>query len=295
MVAVSYLIRGSAIGLGFVSGVLIVLTPSTAHGAALWPVWASLAVAMTPAAGVVFGYGLGRWADLSALRPIRVRDVIVPVAGLLAVTVLTVLVGLALTVTAHQAGTGWSAFRGWALVSVAVLGAVPPVAVMYGIRHVAGGGPAAGTRGEQASALMGLWRLLQSLLAAVGSLVALSTLALGAAFALQQSLPAGVAHSRAAQLAPQTVLIFGGAGSALVAVAYGPASTALKTWAQRLCGELFPLQEADEPAVILKRSEDRSKLELLVGADRSVFADLQTGLAILGPLIASAATAFLPH
>jgi hypothetical protein len=56
-----------------------------------------------------------------------------------------------------------------------------------------------------------LWQLLQRILAAVGSLVALSTLALGAAFALQQSLPAGVAHSRAAQLAPQTVLVFGGA------------------------------------------------------------------------------------
>jgi hypothetical protein len=166
---------------------------------------------------------------------------------------------------------------------------------MYGIRHIAGAPPAAGTRGEQASALMGLWRLLQSLLAAVGSLVALSTLALGAAFALQQSLPVGVAHSRAAQLAPQTVLIFGGAGSALVAVAYGPASMALKTWAQRLCGEVFPLHEADEPAVILERAEDRGKLEHLVGADRNVFADLQTGLAILGPLIASAVAAFLPH
>ena len=173
---------------------LIVLTPSTAHGAALWPVWAALAVAMTSAAGVVFGYGLARWADLSSLRPIRVRDVVVPVVGLLAVTVLTVLVGVALTVTARRADTGWSAFRGWALVSVAVLGAVPAVAVMYGIRHIAGGGPTAGMRGEQA-----------------------------------------------------------------------------------------------------KRSEDRGKLELLVGADRSVFADLQTGLAILGPLIASATTAFLPH
>jgi hypothetical protein len=104
MVAVSYLIRGSAIGLGFVSGVLIVLTPSTARGAALWPVWASLAVAVTSAAGVVFGYGLARWADLSALRPIRVWDVAVPVAGLLAVAVLAVLVALALTVRRTKPG-----------------------------------------------------------------------------------------------------------------------------------------------------------------------------------------------
>jgi hypothetical protein len=155
--------------------------------------------------------------------------------------------------------------------------------------------PRLGTRGEQAGALMALRQLLQRLLAAVGSLVALSTLALGAASALQQSLPAGSAHSQAAQLAPQTVLFFGGVGSALVAVAYGPASTALKTWAQRLCDELFPLQEADTAAVILNQAEDRSKLGQFLGADRSVVADLQTGLAILGPLIASAAAAFLPH
>ena len=295
MVTVTYLIRGSAAGLGFVSGVIIILTPSAARGAPLWPVWASLAVALTSTAGAVFGYGLARWADLCALRPVRVRDVVVPIAGLLAVAVLAGLTGLALTVTAHRAGTGWSAFRGWALVSVALLGAVPAVAVMYGIRHAASGGLAAGTRGVQAGAVMALRRLLQRLLAAVGSLVALSTLALGAAFALQQSLPAGFAPGRAAQLAPQTVLIFGGAGSALVAAAYAPASTALKTWAQCLCDELFPLGEADKAAAILNQAEDRSKLEQLLGADRSVVADLQTGLVILGPLIASAATAFLPH
>jgi hypothetical protein len=45
----------------------------------------------------------------------------------------------------------------------------------------------------------------------------------------------------------------------------------------------------------LSRAEDRNKLEQLLGVDRSIAADLQTGLAILGPLIASAAAAFLPH
>lgn len=40
--------------------------------APLWPVWASLAVSLTTAAGVVFGY-------------VRVRDVALPVAGMLAV------------------------------------------------------------------------------------------------------------------------------------------------------------------------------------------------------------------
>ena len=291
---VSSRIRGSAAGLGVLSGVLIVLTPSADRGAALWPVWASLAVALTSTAGAVFGYGLARWTELSALRPVRGRDVAVPVAGLAAAAVLAGLAGLVVTVTAHRAGTGWAAFRGWALVSVASLGAVPAVAVMYGIRHVSGGHPA-GPRGEQADALIALRRLLRRLLTAVGSLVALSTLALGAAFALEQSLPAGSAHSQTEPLAPQTVLIFGGVGSALVAAAYGPASTALKTWAQRVCDDLFPFSHADEAAVILDLADSRSKLERLLGADRSVAADLQTGLVILGPLLTSAATAFLPH
>jgi hypothetical protein len=295
MVAVTHLVRGSAIGLGFVFGVIIVLTPSAAHGAPLWAVWASLAVALTSAAGAVFGYGLARWADLSALRPIRVREVVIPVAGLLTVAVLAGLTGVVLTVTAHRAGTGWPAVRGWALMSVAVLGAVPAVAVMSGIRRAADSGPAVGTRGERARALVTLRRLLQRLLAAVGSLVALSTLALGAALALQQSLPVASAHSGPGPLAPQTVLIFGGAGSALVALAYGPASTALKTRAQILCDELFPLYPSDEAAAILNQAEDRSKLEQLLGADRSIVADLQTGLVILSPLIASAAAAFLPQ
>jgi hypothetical protein len=294
-VAVTHLVRASAVGLGFVFGVIIVLTPSTARGGPLWPVWASLAVALTSTAGAVFGYGIARWPELSTGRPVSLRDVVVPVAGLLTVAVLAGLTGVALTVTAHRAGTGWPAVRGWALMSAALLGAVPAVAVMFGIRHAADSGPTASTRGEQAGALLALRRLLQRLLAAVGSLVALSTLALGAALAEQHSLPAGPSHSGPAQLAPQTVLIFGGAGSALVALAYGPASTALKTRAQRLCDELFPLDEADEAAAILNQAEDRSKLEQLLGADRSIVADLQTGLAILSPLIASAAAAFLPQ
>jgi hypothetical protein len=170
--------------LGFVLGVGIVLTPSTAREAPLWVVWASLAVSLTSAAGAVFGYGVARWAELCALRPVAVRDVAAPVAALTTVAVLAALTSIVLTVTAHRSGAGWSAVRGWGL-----------------------------------------------------------TLNRG----------------------------------------------------QRLCDDLFPLPEADEAPAILNRAEDRSKLGQLLGMDRSVVADLQTGLAILGPLIASAAAAFLPQ
>jgi hypothetical protein len=283
-----------AAGLGLVLGGAIVLTPSTCRSAPLWVVWASLAVALTCAAGTVFAYGLARWCDLSALCPVRVRDVLVPVTFLIASAAVLALASVVLTVTAHRAGTGWPVVRGWALTSAAAVGAVPAVAVMYGVRKAASSGPAVDTRGKQTDVLVALRRLLQRLLTAVGSLVALSTLALGASLAAQHSRLAGCAGSAAGQLPPQTVLIFGGVGSALVALAYVPASAALNNRGQRLCAELFPLGGANEPATILSRAEDRNKMEQLLGVDRSTAADLQTGLVILGPLIASAATAFLP-
>jgi hypothetical protein len=61
------------------------------------------------------------------------------------------------------------------------------------------------------------------LLAAVGSLLALATLATAAALQLG---PNGN---------PAVVLVLGGTGSALVALAYGPAATALRAKAQELC------------------------------------------------------------
>jgi hypothetical protein len=127
----------------------------------------------------------------------------------------------------------------------------------------------------------------------VGSLVALSTLALSAALALQRSLPAGSGHGDATGLPPETVLIFGAAGSLLVALAYAPAATTFQRRGRALCDELFPLDKADEASVILSLTDDRHKLEQLLGVDRGVVADLQTGLAILGPLLASAGAAFL--
>jgi hypothetical protein len=177
---------------------------------------------------------------------------------------------------------------------VAVLGAVPAVATMCGIQRIAAA-PMAGPRGGQADRLITLRRLLQGLVNAVGALVALSTLALGAAFALQQSLPPSAPFARPAQLAPQTAFIFGGVGSALVAAAYWPASASLRAWARRLCEDLFPLGQADDAATILSQAESRSKLGQVLGVDRSASTDLQAALAVLGPILASAASAFLPR
>jgi hypothetical protein len=113
--------------------------------------------------------------------------------------------------------------------------------------------------------------------------------------ALQRSVPVGPGRSPAAELPPQVVLVGGGLGSLLVGLFYVPAATAVQRRGRDLCDELFPLAKADEASAILSAAEDRNKLGQLLGIDHGVVADLQTGLAILGPLLASAAATYLPH
>jgi hypothetical protein len=179
-----------------------------------------------------------------------------------------------------------------ALIATPLVGGITAAGAIEGIRLAAGRQLTTGTRGELAALLVRMRQLLQRLLGALGSLVALSTLALGASVNLLREL-AGSPDFRVTLLPPQFVLVFGGLGSLLVALYYVPAATALQQRGQQLCDDLFPLAKTDEAATILTMAEDRRKLELLLGVDRSIAADLQTGLAILGPLLASAATAFL--
>lgn len=279
------LARLAPIGLGLAFGLWYVHT-SAHHDAPLWPIWAVLLIALTTTAGVVFPYGLNRWAELLEYRTVRGRDVIARVATIMGVTLL---VGVGTALLGPAVGT----WKGVALYTVVILGGVPPAGVMEGVRHAASNTSMPGTRGEQIAVLLRLRQLLQRLLAAVGSLVALWTLVFGAGAALLRSLPAGSEYSGLNQAPPQAVLVFGGAGSLVVALFYIPAATALQRRGQSLCDDLFPLTEAEEASAILSLAEDRHKLEQLLGVDRGVIADLQTGLAILGPLLASAATAFL--
>jgi len=244
-----------------------------------------LTIALTTTAGVVFAYGLNRWVELLGYHTVRVRDVIARPATILTVTLLVILAGI---LRGPVPGT----WHGVALYTVVLLGGVPAVGVTEGVRH-ATNMSLLGTRGEQIAVLIRLRQLLQRLLAAAGSLVALWTLALGAGAAMLRSLPAGSGHSGVTQAPPEVVLVLGGVGSLLVALFYVPAAAALQRRGRSLCDELFPLTEAEEASAILSVAEDRHKLEQLLGMDRGVFADLQTGLVILGPLLAGAAAAFL--
>jgi hypothetical protein len=268
---------------GFVLGVVLVWT-YPGRAASLWLLWAPLALALSTASGALFVYGLRRWVDLNALHPVRVSDVAAPVVAAETVGVLGINVPFFLPGAAHA---NW---RNSVLLTFALLAGFPAGGVMYGIRQVATSTPLCRTAGGKLALLVGLRRLLQRLLAAVGSLVALVTLQASALLALERSLNTSFGHRP-----PQFVLIFGAVGSLLVAQAYVPGWTALQREGHRLCDELFPMGSLDEASAILSTAEGRQKLEQVLGVDRSMLTDMQTGLIILAPLLASTAAALLPH
>jgi hypothetical protein len=249
-----------------------------------WPAWAALAIVLTTTAGAIFVYGLERWTELRELQVIRMRAVAHLIVGITALPVFLLAGQVSLT--------SWTgSWRGGALVAITLVGGAPALGVMFGVRLAARGDQLSSTRGGQAADLIALRRLLQRLLPALGSLVALSTLALGAAMAMRADpLP----RSAVAALPAEAVIFFGAGGSLLVGLAYLPSATALRNRGQLLCDDLFPLRKADEATDILHLAEERQRLEQLLGVDRSAFAELQSGLVILGPLLASAAAAFLP-
>jgi len=280
------LTRLAPAGLGFAFGLYFVLSSVYLH-ASLWPVWAPLVVAFTTAAGAVFTYGLDRWDELSRYGKVRMRAVVPRIAAIGAVFFLVVLG------STRFSGPGQSNWRGVELAAILSVGGVTAVGVMEGVRLAVADDSVPRAGGEQTIVLIRLRRLLQRLLAAVGSLVTLSTLSTGADLAMERSVRVGSGSATSAHLPPQFVLVFGGLGSLLVGLFYVPAATALQRRGQRLCDELFSLNEATEASAVLSLAEDRHKLEQLLGADRGAVADLQTGLAILGPLLVSATAAFL--
>ena len=172
----------------------------------------------------------------------------------------------------------------------AILAAIPAAGVMYGIWRAAARELLPGKRGEQVDFLIALRRLLQRLLAAAGSVVALVTFAAGTWWLLEHSL-----HTQYGNRPPQFVLVFGAFGSVIVGLVYGPAWTALQRRGRLLCDEMYPLRTLDQQAAILTQAADRQKLEQILGLDQSIISDLQGGLVILAPLLASAVAAFLPH
>ncbi|WP_018350621.1 hypothetical protein [Longispora albida] len=262
---------------------LVVVLASPHRGTQAWVVWASLAIALAATSGAVFGYGLTLWPEITGLGPIRLGRVAAFVAQIAAIGCAILALGAVLTLSqkTDPAIVRERDLSGLMLTMFAGLAAVPVGAGLGAIRERARAPH--GTPGEQVEQILALNRLLARLLGAFGALVALATLALGAA--LRQGI-----HP---QPESAVVIIFGAAWSVVVACAYAPAAGALREAAQALCRTVVPL--GDTPAADLpSRTEDRRQLEQALGVDRGVLAGIQSGLIIFAPLLASTTTVFLP-
>ena len=271
---VTYVLVGVVYGLGVVG-------LSSLRGSDAWPIWAALAVSLTGVSGAVFGYGLARLEEIADARhPVRPRWSYIgrsygPVIGMAVVAWVVAdqtRQGVALITVASWAGPLLVVFAG--------LTAVPVVAGLSEIferaRMVDGDSP-----GQRAESVLELRRLSTGLLAALGSQVTLATLALGAA----QPSPSDQQSA--------IVLIFGAAWSAVIAIAYTPASVAVRAAARQICREAVPLDQVaqqDLPA----RADERRKLGEALGAEHSPIADLQSGILVVSPLLAGAVSLFLP-
>lgn len=275
--------EGVIVVVTFMVGLVLVLTYA-GRTDPLWLVWASFALAVCVTSGTVFIYGLHRWSELESIQPVAAVRVLTPVSMVAVVGV----VGVNATIFLPAAAQGnW---RNGVLLSLSIVASLPVAAAMYGVRDLALGSVGSLGPGGQLAAMLALRRLLQRLLTVVGWLAALVTFQAGTLIALEKNM-----HTAFGNRPPQYVLVIGGVGSVLVALAYVPARSALRTQASRLCDELFPLRSITRSAEILNAVTARQSVEQALGVNRTVAADLQAGLVILSPLIASATASFLPQ
>jgi hypothetical protein len=260
---------------------LVVSLASPHRGTQPWVVWACLAIALAATSGAVFGYGLARWPEIAGLGPIRIGRVAAFVVQVAAVGVALMVLGEIVTLNqdVDPGAVGDRGRSGLMLTLLAGLAAIPVGAGFAAVREQARA--LHGPPGEQVEEILVLSRMLAGLLGAFGALVGLATLALGAA--LRQ----GTRPDSA------VVVIFGAAWSVVVACAYAPAAGALRSGARELCRTVVPLADASA-AELPGRAEDRRRLEQALGVDRGFLADIQSGLIIFAPLLASATAVFLP-
>lgn len=273
-VRVMYVVAGAAVG-----WVATLMSPS--RGSQPWLIWAVLAISLTAACGAVFGYGLARWREIVGSRRLRRGWLVVYSAGPYVAGLGMLLVAVVLsreTEEVDSAVTGRSP-AGLLLVAFAGLAALPVVAGLGAIFQRARMLEDDAV-GEGAETLLALRRLLAGLLAALGSQVTLATLALGAA-------PQVSAYQ------PAAVLVFGAAWSVVIAIAYAPAAGALRAASVRLCRATLPLAGI-EPSDLPARADARHQLEQALGVEHNPVTDIQSGILILGPVLASAFSLFIP-
>jgi len=173
-------------------------------------------------------------------------------------------------------------WQGLAVGAIGIIGALPLGAAVVAIRTIAVDGPQ-GVVGHRLAVLLRIRRLLSRLNFLFGLLILVLTLFA----ATQGSLTEGGSAST-------SLVIFAGvAGAAVMAVVYLPAAGALRRRCGRFIDEEFPLDDVDREHLV-QAAEERHRLEAILGLHRTTFAELQNGLVVLSPLLASTGIALIP-
>ncbi|CCH79727.1 membrane hypothetical protein [Nostocoides japonicum T1-X7] len=271
-------------GLAFFGVAVWVIETSDLRTAAAFPVWACLVLGTAVANCVVLHVGV------AAGR--RVGVVFTPWRVLGCAGLVVAVVGCSLAV-GPVIGSSRDP-RGTALVAASLAAAVPALTVLQAVGE--GGWNDAKDVPGRLTAFLLVMRSTRRVLFASGSLVALTTLSLGAAVTVrQQALTGGRSVSELE--VSGVVVIFGAIGSALVAAVYTPAYLTLRRVSEMLTQAMFPLPAKVEDPVdatqLLQALEQRARLATVLGIGPGMWLDLQSSIAILGPLISTACAVLL--
>lgn len=268
----------AASALAVVSGAagLAICWSSEHRPSSTWATWALVVAAMTSASGAALVYGVGRWQAMVHIGPVTARDVAPSVGGM---WMAAALFG-AVFQTVSLPSTGKWEWRAGLLILIVGIGALPSTATIVAGRMVAAS--LVGGAGFRYDSLAELRRTLQGVLLVLGAVIALLVMAAATAGRMNKT----------NSLVVDSVL-FGAFMSTLVAIVYLPTLATVRKRGLRLVAEIIPTTGLSG-AALAERIEQRGKLEALLGVDKSIFSDFQTNLIVLGPLITSAAAAFLP-
>jgi hypothetical protein len=257
--------------------------PLSFYNAPTYPVWVFLIAIVCGSCPIVWSHGRRALAQLPARRP-PILEALGYGVGALALIAASYVFATVAYSHVRPVETLPRITQRFAIVFLAVAFAVAPsIIAMSRIG-------AASLRGNGGAADLVAWRAtLQSQLAALGAVVALSTLTTAA---YHNAIVAAVPN-RAADFPPEGVLLFGVWFTVILALVYVPPSEQLRRHAQALVDEAFPIPNqfnGDWQQQLQRRRDLAAALRI----DETSRNSIQNALIIGGPLITSALTVLIP-
>ena len=248
-----------------------------------FPVWGFLIATVCASCPIVWSHGRRALAQLPARRPLMMEALGYGVGAVALIVANKVLIPRAFS---HGRGVEALPYisERFTIVYLAVaLAVAPSIIAMFRIGD-------ASLRGNAGAADLVAWRaILQSQLAVLGALIALSTLTT-AAF---RNATLAAFPDRRDDFPTEAVLLFGAWLTVILALVYVPPSERLRRHARALVDEAFPIPDQFE-GDWQQQLQRRRDLAAVLRIDETSPNSIQNALIIGGPLITSALTLLIP-